>query len=54
MPRETFLQLYELVSERSGANSEQLKSWFGQGMLVNVMAAIGAREIDQPWARSLS
>jgi AcrR family transcriptional regulator len=48
-----FRELYELVSERSGASAEDLRMWFAQGMLCNVMAAIGAEQVDEPWAKAL-
>ena len=49
-----FRDLYELVARESGANPAQLKGWFAYGMLCNVMAAIDADTLDQPWARALT
>ena len=44
-PQRTFNDLYALASERSGATDEELRDWFATGMLMNVMAAIGAPEL---------
>ena len=49
----TFKDLYALASERSGADDEELRAWFAQGMLMNVMAAIGAPELGSQWSRTL-
>ncbi|MBA2522630.1 MAG: helix-turn-helix transcriptional regulator [Solirubrobacterales bacterium] len=49
----TFHDLHALVAERSGATDEELQAWFAQGMLMNVMAAIGALDLNEPWACSL-
>ncbi len=46
----TFRELYALARERSGASEEDLRGWFAAGMLINVMATIGAGELDEPWA----
>lgn len=51
--RETFRRLHELVSDRADATDEEIQAWFGQGMLMNVMAAIDATTLDEPWARAL-
>lgn len=51
--QETFRRLHELVSERADATDEEIQAWFGQGMLMNVMAAIDATTLDEPWARAL-
>jgi AcrR family transcriptional regulator len=50
----TFRNLYELVERESGAAPEELKTWFAHGMLCNVMAAIDAEQLDEPWARALT
>ena len=49
-----FRELYELVAARSGASDEELRMWFAHGMLCNVMAAIDAEKVDEPWARALT
>lgn len=51
--RETFRRLYELVSDRADASPEEIRTWFGQGMLMNVMAAIDALNLEEPWAQAL-
>jgi hypothetical protein len=45
--------LFELVRSESGADDQALRDWFGVGMLMNVMASIGALEVDAPWTRTL-
>jgi len=52
--RRGFRRLYELVAQRSGATDAELQAWFAQGMLMNVVAAMRADEIDEPWARALT
>ncbi len=49
----TFKDLYALASERSGADDEELRNWFAKGMLMNVMAAIGAPELSATWSETL-
>jgi len=51
--RHTFEDLYALASERSGADEEELRSWFAKGMLMNAMAAVGAPELGTEWATTL-
>ena len=51
--QETFRRLHELVAERADASPEEIRTWFGQGMLLNVMAAIDATTLDEPWAKAL-
>jgi AcrR family transcriptional regulator len=48
-----YAALFELVERESGADDEAMRAWFGVGMLMNVMAAIGALEVDAPWTRAL-
>ena len=49
-----FANLYALGSERTGGNGEEMKNWFAHGMLINVMTAINAEEVDEPWAVALT
>ena len=51
--RATFAALYELIAERSGATDEGIQAFFAQGMLMNVLAAMNALELDEPWAQAL-
>ena len=52
--RRGFRGLYELVARRSGATDAELQRWFAHGMLMNVVAAMRADELDEPWARALT
>lgn len=52
--RRCFAKLFAVASERSKAAPEELKFWMAGGMLINVMTAIGANEIEEPWARTLA
>jgi AcrR family transcriptional regulator len=50
--QDTFRRLWRLVSEATHADPEVIRSFFAQGMLCNVMAAIDLRSVDEPWAQS--
>jgi len=52
--RDCFADLHALGSERTGGSAEEMKSWFAHGMLINVMTAINAEEVDEPWAVALT
>lgn len=52
--RNCFANLYALGSERTGGSAEEMKSWFAHGMLINVMTAINAEEVNEPWAVALT
>jgi AcrR family transcriptional regulator len=52
--QQTFRELYALVSRESGATPIELQVWFSMGMLINVMAAIGAEDLDEQWAQTLT
>jgi AcrR family transcriptional regulator len=49
-----FRETYELVARESGASDAELRVWFAYGMLYDVMAAIDADQVDEPWARVLT
>jgi AcrR family transcriptional regulator len=49
-----FREIFDLVAERSGASDEELQMWFAYGMLCNVMAAMGAEDLDERWAKALA
>ena len=51
--RRSFEQLVALVQRETGASPEDVQSFFAHGMLMNVMAAIGATDDHGPWAQSL-
>ncbi len=51
--RGSFARLVELVERESGADAEQVRVFFAHGMLLNVLAAIGAQDTDAHWATVL-
>jgi AcrR family transcriptional regulator len=51
--RRGFARLVELVERESGAAPEQVREFFAQGMLLNVLAAMRAEESDAHWAQVL-
>ena len=51
--REGFRQMVELVQRESGASDEEVKTFFAHGMLINVLGAMDAPAVDEPWARLL-
>ncbi len=51
--RRGFASLYEQVQRESGADDVRIRTWFGMGMLMNVLAGMRADEVDAPWARAL-
>jgi AcrR family transcriptional regulator len=51
--RRGFGMLVELVRRESGADDDALRAWFGYGMLMNVLAAMRADEVDEPWVHAL-
>ena len=45
---------YELVERETGAGRRgEVRDFFAQGMLLNVLAAMDAHEVDEPWAQVL-
>jgi AcrR family transcriptional regulator len=51
--RRSFAELLALVQRETGGTPEQLQNFFAHGMLMNVMAAIGATDDDGRWAQML-
>lgn len=51
--RDGFRRLYTLVKAETGADDEEISHFFATGMLMNVLAAMGAFELDEPWATGL-
>jgi AcrR family transcriptional regulator len=51
--RQGYKELVELVQHLSGAPDEEIQRFFAVGMLINVVAAMGAHELDEPWAKAL-
>ena len=48
--RRGFARLVDLVERESGATPEEVRTFFAQGMLLNVLAAMRADESDAHWA----
>ena len=48
-----FRAIFDLVAEESGASDEELGSFFATGMLMNVLAALGADTSRDGWAEVL-
>jgi len=51
--RAFFAELYDLVATGTDMDPESIHQFFATGMLLNVMAAIGATDDLGPWAASL-
>ena len=51
--RRGFARLVELVERESGAGPEEVRNFFAQGMLLNVLAAMQAQDVDEHWAQVL-
>lgn len=51
--RRGFAELVELVERVSGASAEEVRDFFAQGMLLNVLAAMRAEDVDEHWAQVL-
>ncbi len=51
--RRGFAQLVELVERETGAGAEEVRTFFAHGMLLNVLAAMQAEDVDEHWAHVL-
>lgn len=51
--RACYAKQVEYVRAVSGASDEQIRRYFADGLLSNVLVAIDALTIDAPWARTL-
>ena len=51
--RAGFARLVDLVERESGAGPEEVAGFFAKGMLLNVLASMGALDVDEHWARVL-
>ena len=51
--RDGYRELVELVQHLSGAADEEIQRFFAIGMLINVVAAMGAQGLDEPWLQAL-
>jgi AcrR family transcriptional regulator len=47
--RQRWMDLWEFVGGRSGASDEELKEFFGTGMLVNTLVALGIPADNRCW-----
>ena len=52
--RRGWADIYSLVAEESGATAGEIRRFFAAGMLMNVMVAIEAPQLDEEWARALT
>jgi AcrR family transcriptional regulator len=52
--RKGFADLYQLIKRETGADDDAIRDFVATGMLMNVMAAAGARDLDVPWADCLA
>ena len=50
--REGLRHLWNVVGELTGLPDEDLRAFFAQGMLLNVMAAVDAAALDESWTRA--
>ena len=51
--RRGFADLVALVERESGADAQTVRRFFAHGMLLNVLTAMSADEVDEHWARLL-
>jgi AcrR family transcriptional regulator len=51
--RAAFASLVELVERESGAGPDEVRMFFARGMLLNVLAAMSAEDVDAHWAQVL-
>jgi AcrR family transcriptional regulator len=51
--RHGFERLVELVERETGADAQEVQRFFAHGMLLNVLAAMRAQDVDAHWARVL-
>ena len=51
--REGWARLYETAERLTGASAEEIRPYFAEGMLLNVAAAVGFNDVNEPWAVAL-
>ena len=51
--RRGFARLVELVERETGADPQDVHDFFARGMLLNVLAAMQAQDVDEHWAQVL-
>lgn len=52
--RDGFRRLVDFAQRVSGAPQDEVQRFFARGMLLNVLAALDAMDLDEPWARTLA
>ncbi|WP_405539398.1 TetR/AcrR family transcriptional regulator [Streptomyces sp. NBC_00075] len=52
--RDCYAKQVEYVRAASCASDEQIRVFFAEGMLANVLVALDAYAVDAPWARTLT
>lgn len=52
--RRSYGALVELVRSMTGADDDELRSFFAMGLLITLTAALDMGEIDAPWAQALN
>ena len=52
--RDGFRRLVEFAEQASGAPEDEIRRFFAQGMLINVLGALDAGQLDEHWAQVLS
>ena len=51
--RSGFARLVEIVERETGADAQDVRNFFAHGMLLNVLAAMQAQDVDAHWAHVL-
>ena len=51
--RRGFARLVEIVEREAGADPDEVHDFFARGMLLNVLAAMQAQDVDEHWAQVL-
>lgn len=51
--RRGFARLVEIVERETGAGPQDVRNFFAHGMLLNVLAAMQAQDVDEHWAQLL-
>ena len=51
--RSGFARLVEIVERETGADGQDVRNFFAHGMLLNVLAAMQAQDVDEHWAQVL-
>ena len=51
--RHGFARLVEIVERETGAEPQDVRNFFAHGMLLNVLAAMQAQDVDEHWSQVL-